>query len=561
MLILVLFAFLGGLVTILSPCILPILPIILSGAVGVNKNKPMGIIVGFVLSFTFFTLFLTSLVEAIGISSDALRSLSIFILFVAGLIFLVPWLQVQLEKVFSKFFSHSGNSQNHVGFGGGLVIGFSLGLLWTPCVGPILASVISLALSGSISGSAFIITLAYAVGTALPMLAIMHGGRQLLSRVPWLLKNSANIQKFFAVIMIITAALIYFNIDRKFQAYIIDRFPNYGSTITGLENNNLIDENLNKFLKFNNKMETNKLPMAPEIQVSGEWLNSSALQLADLKGKVVLLDFMTYSCINCIRTFPYLEAWHQAYKDNGLVVIGIHSPEFEFEKDPANLQKALADFGLTFPIMQDNDFKTWRAYDNRYWPHTFLINHLGQIAYDHIGEGGYDKTEAKIKELLREKDNYLDSGNYLDKEVSKNLTMDKPGNVQSPEIYFGSNRNQFFGNGLSQTQGLQNLDRPSSIDRNILYLVGSWNIEPEFAENVSSGSSIIFKYSAKKIFFVAGANKNISVRIIQDGKDQGVVNVWEEKLYTLVENASSGEHTIELIPQEPGLQVFTFTFG
>lgn len=583
MLILILFAFLGGVVTILSPCILPILPIILSGSVTGGRQKPLGIVAGFILSFTFFTLFLTSIVNATGLSPDVLRQVAIFILIILGIVIISPQIQAQVEKLFSVLANKLPRSPGRHGFGGGLIIGLSLGLLWTPCVGPILASVISLALTGSVTGSALLITLAYSLGTAIPMLAIMYGGRQLLHRTPWLLNNASKIQKGFGVIMIILALAIYFNYDRKFQAYILDQFPNYGRTLTGLENNNLIKNNLNQIM-VDQKKEINgqskaikspakeienpaKYPPAPELILGGQWLNSAPLTLAQLQGQVVLLDFMTYSCINCIRTFPYLQSWHEKYQDQGLVVIGIHTPEFEFEKNPANVQKALKDFGLTFPVMQDNDYRTWSAYENHYWPHTFLINHLGQMVYDHIGEGNYEVTENKIKDLLQDRAQAL--GQVLNDDIRfAGPAPVEPVQVQSPETYFGSSRNEFLANGLTFVAGEQKFIEPNKIELNKLYLVGSWNIQPEYAQNSAAGAKIIFKYSARKVYLVAGAATTANISIKQDGQVVNIkennassLDIGQEKLYQLIDNSALQTHTIEIEVNSPGLQAFTFTFG
>lgn len=538
MIILVLFAFLGGVVTILSPCILPILPIVLAGSATGSRRRPYGIVLGFVLSFTFFTLFLSKLVQVLNISADSLRYLSIFILVIFGLVLVLPQIQVLAEKIISRFSSRLKISGSRQGFWGGLMIGFSLGLLWTPCVGPILASVITLALSGSVTASALVITLAYALGTGLPMLVIMFGGRQLLMKVPWLLNNSQKIQRVFGLVMMIMALLIFFNLDRRFQSYILEKFPNYGTVLTGFEDNQLIRQQLDK-----NMDQDSQINLAPELRLGGQWLNSDPLTLESLRGKVVLLDFMTYSCINCIRVFPYLEAWHQAYQDQGLVVIGIHTPEFEFEKNADNVQDALDDFGLTFPVMQDNDYATWRAFKNRYWPHTFLIDHRGEIVYDHIGEGNYDKTEKKIKELLDLKSKEIVADN-LEPEISAS---------QSPETYFGSLRNRNFGN--------PDFQAPDSVKENTLYLIGDWQITDEYAKNQSATDRIIFKYKAKKIFMVAASQEPVTVLIRQDGQDIKTLTIQDESIYELVANPSADWHTIEILPQGEGLEAFTFTFG
>ena len=395
MIILILFAFLAGIVTILSPCILPVLPIILSGTADLSgKKRPLGIVVGFVASFTFFTLFLSSIVSLTGLSPAFLRNLSVWILLLFGLTLFVPQMQALMERLISRLTRFAPNGQTKHGFGGGLVIGLSLGLLWTPCVGPILASVISLAISGTVTAQAVVITLAYALGTAIPMFILMQAGSTALSRVPWLVRHTTHIQKGFGVLMVITAMGIFFNADRSFQSYIVQKFPEYGVGLTQLEDRQLVINELKKIT--GEPMDKNKIgkpmssltetsgPRAPELIVGGAWLNSQPLTLAELKGKVVLVDFWTYSCINCQRTLPYLRKWWDTYKDKGLVIIGVHAPEVEFEKDEANVVAALKDFSLTYPIMQDNDFATWRAYDNHYWAGKDLIGKNGFLRYTHF---------------------------------------------------------------------------------------------------------------------------------------------------------------------------------
>lgn len=414
MILLIIFAFIAGLVTVLSPCILPILPLILSSSLGgehIGKARPLGVIVGFVASFTVFTLFLSTLVSLTGIPADTLRLVSVGVIAFLGVSFLIPRFQILLEKVFSRLTGLVPKQTKRKGFGSGLLVGFSLGLLWTPCVGPILASVISLALSGNVTWAAFFITLAYALGTALPMLLIMWGGRELLMRVPWLMRNTGNIQKAFGVLMILTAIAIYTNFDRKFQTYIITTFPQYGAGLTKLEDKAFLREELDQ---LNNRTDAknpeksssdillSKGIPAPEIIPGGVWMNSSPLSLQELRGKVVLIDFWTYSCINCQRTLPYLKKWHEKYADKGLVIIGVHSPEFEFEKAEKNVRKAVQDFGLMYPIVQDNNFATWRNYNNRYWPAKYFIDKDGNIRHSHFGEGAYDESEEVIQTLLEE---------------------------------------------------------------------------------------------------------------------------------------------------------------
>jgi cytochrome c biogenesis protein CcdA/thiol-disulfide isomerase/thioredoxin len=410
MVILLTFSFLAGIVTILSPCILPILPVILATSVTEPKNRtrPYGIIVGFVASFTFFTLFLSTIVKILGVPSNSLRAISVFVIAGFGLSLLIPQMQIIIERAFTSLSNSIPTTSNKSGFIGGFLIGLSLGLLWTPCVGPILASVISLAITGTVTTDTFLITLAYSLGTAIPMLLIILGGQALLMKVPWLLHNSGKVQRAFGLLMISTALLIYTGADRSFQTYIVNTFPQYGVGLTKLEDNKVVKSELEDMAKPEVQL-ARKGTLAPEIIAGGEWFNvpdskqgRGLLTLKELRGKVVLIDFWTYSCINCLRTIPYLKEWDHKYRDKGLVIIGIHSPEFEFEKNPENVQKAIHDLGLTYPVMQDNNFATWKAYKNRYWPAKYFIDHEGNIRGSHFGEGDYDQSEAMIQQLLKE---------------------------------------------------------------------------------------------------------------------------------------------------------------
>jgi len=255
MLLLIGFAFIAGVVTILSPCILPVLPIILSSTIGgkdTGKARPIGVVVGFVLSFTFFTLFLSSIVKISGISSDALRTGSVFIIAGLGISLLIPKFQLLIEELFSRLSRLLPRGNVKPGFGPGILIGLSLGLLWTPCVGPILASVISLAISGTVTLDAFIITLAYSLGTAIPMFLIMLGGQAMLQKVPWLLANTAKIQKAFGILMVVTAIGILNNVDRTFQTYILKTFPQYEVGLTKFEDIKSVQTELKKISQPNN---------------------------------------------------------------------------------------------------------------------------------------------------------------------------------------------------------------------------------------------------------------------------------------------------------------------
>jgi len=566
MILLVAFAFLAGIVTILSPCILPILPIVLSSTVDTTgKRRPLGVVVGFVLSFTFFTLFLTTLVRLIGIPAESLRYLSIIILIIFGLSLFIPQIQLVIEQLFSKLTRFAPQSQTRHGFFGGLIIGLSLGLLWTPCVGPILASVISLALSGTVTAQAFIITFAYATGTAIPMFLILQAGSTALQKIPWLLKNSARIQKGFGIVMILVAIAIFFNLDRRFQTYILNTFPQYGVGLTQLEDNQLVRDTLQRLNpepmdetvigKPMSDLVLPKGPPAPEIIPGGAWFNTQPLTLAALKGKVVIIDFWTYSCINCQRTFPYLKKWWTTYKDKGLVIIGVHAPEFEFEKSEKNVAQAIKDFELTYPIVQDNNFATWRAYNNNYWPAKYVIDKDGLIRYTHFGEGEYNETEKVIQELLSE----------IGAPVSENI--DNPEykiESQTPEIYLGYLRLRDLT--PSQTPSTVQKDVfaeyiPGKIlNSNTFSLRGEWKITKEYAET-KAGNELMLRYNAKNVFLVMRSDDETQVEIYLDNKLLNTVSVNTDRLYDLIKLEVPGAHELKLKFLNSGTQIYAFTFG
>lgn len=575
MILLITFAFLAGIVTVLSPCILPILPIVLSSSIGgqnTGKSRPLGVVVGFILSFTFFTLFLSTIVSLSGIPSDSLRLFSVIVIAVFGVSFLIPQFQNLLEKLFSKLAGFAPIGQTKSGFFPGLIVGLSIGLLWTPCVGPILASVISLAITGTVTLSAFIITFAYALGTAIPMFAIMIGGQSLLRKVPWLLANTGNIQKGFGVVMILTAFAIFNNYDRAFQTYILNTFPQYGAGLTQFEDNSSVKKELEKVNqkpvdqtdigKPTSDMLSTKGPIAPEIIPGGAWFNTKPLTLAELKGKVVIVDFWTYSCINCQRTFPYLKDWYKKYKDKGLVIVGVHSPEFEFEKSEKNVAQAIKDFGLTYPVVQDNNFATWRAYDNHYWPAKYFIDKDGVIRYTHFGEGEYDESERVIQELLKE------TGA---KDVSSKI--DNPTyqlNSRTPEIYLGYLRMQNFASYEQiKKDALATYTAPSQLGSNKVAYIGNWNVMDEYA-NPQKGAKLLLNFDAKEVFLVMRTKGTpAKVKVYIDGKMQyagadnknGVVTVDGDKLYKLINLTTPGQHILQLEFEDGNAEIFAFTFG
>jgi cytochrome c biogenesis protein CcdA/thiol-disulfide isomerase/thioredoxin len=567
--LLLLFAFTAGIVTIFSPCILPILPIVLTGAIG-GPKRPWGIIAGFVISFTFFTLTLTTLVKSLGISADYLRLFSVFVIGIFGLSLLSASVQAKIEQLFSRLSGLAPKTQEN-GFFGGLLIGLSLGLIWTPCVGPILASVISLSLSGTVNTDSVLITLAYTLGTAIPMIVIQKTGRKLFEVFPTLIKNTPRIQRGFGALMILTAIAIATNFDRKFQSFILDVFPSYGTGLTSFESNinvqkALTDINPNKKPLREpgrplNEVFLPDLGQAPELVAGGIWINSEPKTLADLKGKVVLVDFWTYSCINCIRTLPFMKMMDQKYRDSGLVIVGVHSPEFEFEKNADNVKKAVADFGIKYPVVQDNDFGTWRAYSNMYWPAKYLIDRDGHIRYTHFGEGEYDKTETNIQKLLEEKSDMV-----VDQKIEPPKYQIQ---TRTPETYLGLSRLEYFATDQRPILDESKLFKPKNpLPKNSFTLDGEASFTGEYL-SPKKGTKLILDFESANVYLVANSNKSVRAKVTYDGeiKFPGIDvknGLWEingDRLYHLVNSGElkRAKMTIEFL--DDGAKLFAFTFG
>ena len=315
--------------------------------------------------------------------------------------------------------------------------------------------------------------------------------------------------------------------------------------------------------------------LAPELVSPDAYLNTDGkpITLAQYRGKdVVLLDFWTYSCINCQRTLPYLTAWYAKYKDQGLVIIGVHTPEFAFEHFESNVAAALQQFGITYPVVLDNEYNTWNAYQNEYSPHEYVIDIDGYIVHDHSGEGEYDVTEKAIQDALAERAARLNLSNQVASSTVAIVPADLSG-IQSPETYFGSNRNEYLGNGTPGAAGTQSFTLPDTPNPNTLYLGGSWNVEPEYATNENANATIEYEYNSTNLYFVAsGATTGTKIQVFQDGapltgtgagKDvvNGILTVTGSRLYQVVANPTAGIHTLKLIVTTPGLQAYTFTFG
>lgn len=570
MVVLSLFAFLSGIVTILSPCILPVLPLVLSGSVG-GKGRPPGVVLGFIVSFSTFTLILSALVQALNIAPSALRWAAVIIIIGFGLVLLVPPLQRAFEALASRLVA-TRQRQGGNGFGGGVVLGASLGMIWTPCVGPIMASVISLAVSSRVDGGSVLLVLSYSAGTAIPMLAVMLGGRKLLEKAPRLKAATGTIQRVFGAIMILIGVAIGFDLDRQFQTLVLRAFPGYGAGLTAIETIEPVQSALAqrgealsgepRELSWSDPPRSGRLAdygPAPALETMGVWINSEPLTMESLRGRVVLIDFWTYSCINCIRTLPHTRAWYEEYRDQGLVVIGVHSPEFPFERNEGNLKKAVEDLDVPWPVMQDNDFRMWRAYNNRYWPAHYFIDAEGRIRYYHFGEGEYETSERVIRTLLKEAGANPSAGNASLPEARNEAS--------TPETYLGYGRSRGF---LSEAvpEELQTYRLPRTPDAGEWGLEGDWVIRRSFIENRGSGR-LALGFEAKDVYLVIEPLEEESrVRVLVDGAPgrntqdavDSQIRLEGDRMYAVTELEESGWHLLEL-EVEGRVRFYAFTFG
>ncbi|WP_419420114.1 cytochrome c biogenesis protein DipZ [Legionella sp. D16C41] len=515
-------SFLEGLALIASPCILPVLPLVLAGSVEGGRKRPFGIIVGFVVAFTLFALLSRQLVATLHLNLDYIKYASLLLLALFGLILLSKKLSLKFSLLTQRFANMGSNLSTNAkeGFFSGLFIGVLIGLVWTPCAGPILAAVLVQIIRQQSDLQAFFLIASFAVGAGIPMLVIALLGRKIVGKLGFFTRHAETIRKAFGVIILLAVILIASGVD--IQSWLEEkREVPIAST-----QNSLIDP-------------LSKPYQAPEFPINGVWINSPPLTMAKLKGKVVLIDFWTYSCINCIRTLPFLTNWDSKYRDKGLVIIGVHAPEFEFEKNKKNVENAIATYHINYPVVLDNNLDIWTNFNNRYWPAHYLIDQKGRIIYTHFGEGDYGITENNIRTLLS-----------LNK-----MTMAPDAVVysalQTPETYLGSARQSNFSTGLEP------------LPLNHWRLLGKWRIEEERIVAEEAGAKLQLHFNAGKVFLVMGAPKGkpVEITIKLNGKLVGKLLIDQHKLYTLINQQGLKQGLLEITATAPRLEAYAFTFG
>jgi cytochrome c biogenesis protein CcdA/thiol-disulfide isomerase/thioredoxin len=540
MLVLLGIGFLAGIVTAVSPCVLPVLPILLAG--GASGRKPLRIVAGLVGSFTVFTLFAAWLLDRLGLPGDFLRNLAIATLFLLALTLLVPQAAVLLERPLARLTRL--RPQN---VGGGFLLGASLGLVFVPCAGPVLATVTVVAANNDVGVRALLLTLAYALGAAVPMLLIAYGGTRVAGR----LRADAQVLRAAAGALIAVVALgLVFHVDD----HLATLTPGYTDFLQKkIEANGTAKRELQKVRGGGGALAaarpaTAGLPdygEAPALVAGGRWFNSSPLTMKGLRGKVVLIDFWTYSCINCLRTLPHLEAWDAAYRAQGLVIIGVHTPEFAFEHEASNVSAAIKRLGIRYPVVQDNDYGTWNAYGNQYWPAEYLVDKQGHVRRAHFGEGQYGETEHLIRRLLAAKGS-----------MARKVADATPKGLQSPETYLGFQRVDRYEGSKLEPNRFQRYAFPPSLAQNGLAYAGSWKVEAERAV-AGPDARLRFHFAARNVYLVLGGTG--TVQVLVDGKPERTVQVDSYRLYTL--RSGAYEDALLELRFSPGVEAYAFTFG
>ena len=572
MVILSLFAFVAGAATALSPCVLPVLPVALAAGSTGGRRRPLGVVTGLVVSFTFATVALVYVISALGLPDDLLRNLAIAVLAVAGIALIVPGLAARVEVLLSRLTRRAPGAGKRDGFGSGVVLGASLGLVYAPCAGPILAGVITVSASQDFTAGRLAVALSYGLGTAVVLYALMLGGRRLIAP---LARRSGAFGPAIGVVMVAVAILMAAELDLRFQNTIADDLPAALVNPTGeLEESEAVEDRLadlrggsgDAFAEpaaaAGGDREASDLPVlgdAPEIVGTQRWFNTPggrALSLSSLHGEVVLIDFWTYSCINCLRTLPYLRAWDERYRDDGLRVIGVHSPEFPFERDAANVEDAVRRNDLGYAVAQDNEFATWNAYGNRFWPAKYLIDAEGNVRYTHFGEGAYDETETAIRELL------ADAGSDRLGDSAEART-DSANPAATPESYLGADRADRFVNGPI-VPGSHTFELPESAPELLppdhLAYEGEWRIRGSHAV-AGRDARLHLRFRGRKVFLVLGTPGGPrDVAVFVDGQRLRTVEVRGYRLHELVSLPRNGTHALALRMQ-PGTEAYAFTFG
>jgi cytochrome c biogenesis protein CcdA/thiol-disulfide isomerase/thioredoxin len=597
MLLLMLFALIAGAGTAITPCVLPVVPALLASSATGGRRRPIGIVIGLGFTFTIAIVLLAQLVKGVGLASGAARTLAIVVLIVFGVALLLPDVTARVEAPLSRL-GRFGPKSRGTGFWSGLGVGAALGFVCAPCAGPILAAVTSVSASSGASARVVLVAISYAVGLSSVLLVYAFAGRAAIDRIRRVGRGNT-INRALGVVLLATGVLMVFNVDVRFEealakdaslpAILVD-------PTRSLENSSAVQNRLASLRPTSRFVTAQKVASARPVSTAAErevaipgvktpaltdlgtapnftgtedWFNTPGdrpLSLTQLRGHVVLVDFWTYTCINCLRTLPFLKGLYAQYHKYGLDIIGVETPEFTFEQEASNVRQAISSDGITYPVVQDNKYGTWDAWQNEYWPAEYLIDAKGQVRHYQFGEGDYKQSEAAVRALL------ADAGaQTLPPPMTASAIMASAG-LGTPETYLDTQpRQQDFATKLFA--GNREYPGASSLSLNQFALKGPWNASSESITAVGSGASISGAVQAAKVYLVLTSAGNVprQGRVLLDGEPipnahagadvhNGVVTITGQRLYSLVSFPAAEQFTFT-VQLPPGVSAYDFTFG
>jgi len=578
-------AYLGGILTILSPCILPVLPFVFARSDQPFLKSGLPLLAGMAATFTLVAS-LATVGGAWAVRANQFGRLAALILLgLFGLALLFSSLAERLSRPLVQLGGKlSGDHDSSPGIVRSFVLGIATGLLWTPCAGPILGLILTGAALSGASAHTAILLLVYAAGAATSLaLAVLAGGR-VFAAMKRSLGAEEWIRRILGVAVLAGVAAAALGLDRG----VLTRLSLAGTShleqrlVALVAPSNAqtqpVKIDANPAMMMSAGGNSAGVPgMLPDLSGASAWINSPPLTAESLRGKVVVVDFWTYSCINCLRTLPYVNAWYGKYKDSGLVVLGVHTPEFPFEKDETNVRKAVRDLGIDYPVAMDNDYRVWRAFNNEYWPAHYFIDAVGRVRYHHFGEGDYEESEAWIRSLLEERNHQPPPNRATQIAASGAEAAPDLQAVQSPETYIGYIRaTNFASPGGFNEDDARFYRAPARLKLNEWALTGRWKDEGQIATLLSATGGIVYRFHARDLHLVLGqANdgKPVRFRVTLDGKPPGTDHgedcdangygtVTESRLYQLIRQKSGARDRVFRIEfLAPGAQAFAFTFG
>jgi cytochrome c biogenesis protein CcdA/thiol-disulfide isomerase/thioredoxin len=528
--------------------VLPVLPIVFAGGAAGGERRPYAIVGGLVASFSFFTLFAAWLLDQLGLPKDFLRNVALALLFLLAATLVLPRLGELLERPF-LFLTRRRAGE----LGGGFLLGVSLGLVFVPCAGPVLAFITVQTASLNFGVKTILLTIAYAVGTGVPLLLLALGGSRAAARVSAFRAHSYAVRAALGAVMAAAAVAIALDLDQSLQTRLGDYtgFLQRHTEQTAYAKRKLDDlRGSGGIARAATDASLRDYGAAPDFAGISHWLNTPAgrpLSLARLRGRVVLVDFWTYSCINCLRTLPHVEAWDAAYRRRGLTIVGVHTPEFAFEHVESNVRAAVHRLGVRYPVALDNDYATWNAYSNQYWPAKYLIDGRGHVRYVHFGEGEYDRTESLIRRLLGESD----------ARPRSRVPDTTPHGILTPESYLGSERLDRYVGDRIRPGRMAHYRFTNYVAQNLLSYDGNWRVEPERIV-AGRGARLRLHFYARDVYLVLAGRGRVEVRV--NGVKLRTIRVRSNDLYTLVRSPHVRDALLEL-RFTPGLAAYAFTFG